>query len=118
MYESIITTYRYYWVNHSLSSAVVARQNVVAARSLAVQQVAIAAHLSDAPLKYRALERCTRHVTLDMLLPLQFTLCSSALYDPYPARYLPFSHQFFVSYLICIYLISIFRRLRVFDYYK
>lgn len=91
MYESIITTYRYYWVNHSLSSVVVARQNVVAARSLAVQQVAIAAHLSDAPLKYRALERCTRHVTL----PLQFTLYSSALHDPYPARLLPFPRQFF-----------------------
>lgn len=85
-----------------------ARQNVVAARSLAVQQVAIAAHLSA-----RTATEISRSGTLHsrrVALPLQFTLYASALHDPYPAtlisfpRPIPFSFSFFYGYTLSIYL--------------
>lgn len=80
-----------------------ARQNVVAARSLAVQQVAIAAHLSA-----HAATEISRFGTLHsrrVALPLQFTLRASAPHDSYPVIPLFASKFFFVyDYTICIYL--------------
>jgi len=61
----------------------VARQNVVAARSLAVQQVAIAAHLSAASVEIsRSGTPCPPCRTSAAIYP-------ATLHDPYPAALLP-----------------------------